>query len=74
MLARYDPSKPTFIRTDRSAEGMVYILMKLANNQASVEATALLLKTDKCIFDNTKSGARLQIILFGSRCCTGIEK
>ena len=73
VLARYDPSKTTFLKSDWSAEGIGYILMQPANDKASVEATGLLLKTGECLFDTTKSGARLQPILFGSRCCTGLE-
>ena len=53
---------------------MGYIMMQQANNQASVEATIILLKTGERVFDTTKYGARLQAILFGSRCCTGIDK
>ena len=53
---------------------MGYILMQPANDKASIEATVLLLKTGECLFDTTKSGARLQPILFGSRCCTGLER
>ena len=45
VLARYDPSKPTFLKSDWSAEGMGYILMQPENDRASVEATVLLLKT-----------------------------
>ena len=53
---------------------MGYILMQPANDKKSVEATALLLKTGECVFDTTKSSVILQPIIFGSRCCTGLER
>ena len=74
VLARYDPGKPTFLKSNWSAEGMSYILMQPANDKALMEATVLLLKTGDCVLDTTKYGARLQPILFGSRCCTGLER
>lgn len=74
VLARYDPDKSTLLKTDWSTEGMGYILMQPANNEASVAATEILLKTGEYIFDITKFDARLKAILFGSRYCTGIEK
>ena len=74
VLARYDPGKPTLLKSDWSAEGMGYISMQPASDKSSVEATVLLLKTGDCVFDTTKFGARLQPILFGSKCCTGLEK
>ena len=74
ILARYDPGIPTFFKTDWSAESMGYIFMQPANDKTSIEATTLLIKTGECVFDTTKSGARLQPILFSSRCCTSLEK
>ena len=37
-------------------------------------ATKTLLSDDKCLFELTQSGARLQPISFGSRACTGLER
>ena len=54
ILARYDPSKSTFLKTDWSVEGMVYILMQPTNDEKSIEATTLLIMTSKCVFDTTK--------------------
>ena len=53
---------------------MGFILMQPANDNISREASEHLLKTGECLFDITKSGARLQPIIFGSRCCSGQEK
>ena len=53
---------------------MGFILMHPASNPESIVATQLLCKTGECVFDITKSGARLQPVLFGSRCCTGLER
>ena len=74
VLARYNPDKPTFLKTDWSAEGMGWILMQPADDSISVAATKTLLSGGKCLFDLTKSGARLQPISFGSRACTGLER
>ena len=52
---------------------MWYILVKPANDTASISATVLLLKSGECLFDTKKSYARLQPIFFGSRACTGHE-
>ena len=39
VLARFDPEKPTFLKTDWSAEGMGRILMQPADDVESVQAT-----------------------------------
>ena len=59
VLARCDPGKPIFLKTDWSSEGMGYILIQPGNDKEFAETTTLLLKTGERIFDNTKSGARL---------------
>jgi len=74
VLARYDPSKPTFLKTDWSAEGMGWIMMQPADDAESTAATTLLLKTGECKFDLTKGGARLRPTGFGSRCCLPQER
>ena len=74
ILARYDPSKPTFLKTDWSAEGMGWILMQPADDEESVRATELLRTTGECLFDLCKNGARLRPIAFGSRACTDMER
>ena len=53
---------------------MGFILTQTANDDISKEVSIHLLKTGECLFDVTKSGARLQPIIFGSRCCTGQER
>ena len=74
VLARFDPSKLTFLKTDWSTEGMGYILMQPASDEASSKAAVILENGGPCMFDITKLGARLQTVAFGSRCCTGLEK
>ena len=69
VLARYDPAKPTFLKTDWSAEGMGWIMMQPADDDESVAATKIVLETGECIFDLTKNGARLRPTGFGSRAC-----
>ena len=67
VLARYDPSKPKFLKTNWNAEGMGWIMMQPADDEESVAATALLLSTGECKFDLTKIGARLRPTGFSSR-------
>ena len=71
ILARQDPIKLTLLKTDRSAEGMGFILMQPTNDEVSTKATVHLLKSGECLFDVTKSGLRLQDVLFWSRSFTG---
>ena len=73
ILARYDPSKPTFLKTDWSAEGMGWILMQPAQDEASLAATKLLIETGEVTFDIAKTGAQLRPVQFGSRACTALE-
>jgi len=74
LLARYDPEKLTFIKTDWSAEGMGYILMQPVDNTISTATSKYLQAGGPCTFDISKSGAQLLPICFGSRECTGLEK
>ena len=73
VLSRFDPDKPTFLKTDWSAEGIWWILMKPACDKESIQAMQLLKTTGKCNIDLTRNGARLQPIEFGSRICTAME-
>ena len=74
VLSRYNPDKPTFIKTDWSAEGMGWILMQPADDEQSIAASMTLSSGGKCLFELSKNGARLQPIAFGSRACTGLER
>ena len=74
VLRRYDPTEPVFLKTDWSAEGMGWILTQPASDEISQKAVHTLLQTGECLFDKTKSGARLQPIAFGSRACTDRER
>jgi hypothetical protein len=58
-LARYDASKPCFLKTDWSALGMGWVLMQPDDSPASVIAM---------------SGARLRPVRFGSHSCTDRER
>ena len=68
-MDRFDPGKPTFLKTDWSDKGIGWVLIQPADNDESVAAIKLLLKAGECNFGSKKSGARLQPITFGSRCC-----
>ena len=70
VLTRFDPLKPTFLKTDWSAEGMGWILMQPADDIESTKATKSLLKCGECTFDRSKDDARLRPVRFGSKACT----
>ena len=74
VLARFDSSKPTFLKTDWSGEGMGWILMQPADDEESHRATAHLLETGECVFDLSKNGTRLRPVAFGSRACSDMER
>lgn len=74
VLARFDPEKPTFIKTDWVAEGIRWILIQPADDTESTKATKLLLETGECLFDLCKDGPRLQPVQSGSRSCTDFER
>jgi len=74
VLARFDPEKPTFLKTDWSAEGMGWILMQPADDKESTKAMQLLKRTGECQFDLSMNGARLKPVFFGSRSCNDMEK
>ena len=74
ILARFDADKPTFLKTDWSAEGMGWILMQPADDEESIAATKLLKETGECKFDLCMNGARLKPIFFGSRSCNDMER
>ena len=74
VLARFDSTKPTFLKTDWSSEGMGWILMQPADDDESVKATEKLINEGICMFDLSKGGARLKPVAFGSRSCNPNEK
>jgi len=74
VLARFDPEKPTFPKTDWSAEGMGWILMQPADDDESTKAMQILKRTGEYQFDLSTNGARLKPIFFGSRSCNDMEK
>ena len=74
VLARFDPAKPTFLKTDWSSEGMGWILMQPADDEESKIAMAHLRRTGECLFDLSLKGARLKPVAFGSRSCNENER
>ena len=74
LLARFDSSKPLFLKTDLSATGMGYILMQPGDSTEARAATSKLLNKGECDFDLSSDGARLRPVLFNSRSCTATEK
>ena len=73
ILTRFNPDKPTFLKTDWSAEVMGWILMKPFGYKESIKAIPLLKTNGKYNFDLNRDGARLQPIAFGLRICTEME-
>ena len=73
VMARYDSTKPLFLKTDWSALGMIFILMQPCDDAASRKATEHLLKTGECLFELGADGPRLQPFLSGFRICTESE-
>ena len=51
LLARFDATKPLFLKTDWSAIGMGYLLMQPDDSEEGRTATTKLLSTEKCDFD-----------------------
>ena len=54
VLARFDTTRPTFLKTDWSSEGMGWILMQPADDDESIKAMKKLLTTGVCLFDLSK--------------------
>ena len=73
VMSRFDPSKPTILKTDWSARGMSWILMQPADDDASVKATDTLNNTGEFLFDIDMEGPRLKPIKYESRACTSTK-
>ena len=56
ISSRFYPNKPTFLKTDWSAEGMGWILIQLADEKEPQKATVHLKNTGECLFDFSKHG------------------
>ena len=54
VLARFDPLKLTFLKTNWSIEGMVWTLMQPADNEESSREATTLKEASKCLFSLTK--------------------
>ena len=52
---------------------MGYILMQPSTDEASTKADEILQARGACLFDASKSGARLQPVDLGSCCCPGLK-
>jgi len=74
LLVRFNPAKPFFLKTDWSASGMAWILMRPDDSPASIAATHLLKEHGTNLFDATMDGPRLLPVRFGSRACLDKEK
>ena len=73
-LARYDSSKPVFLKTDWSKFGMGFILMQPEATPLANKACTKLLRTGVCDFDTVLQGPRLRPVWFGSRPCKSNEQ
>ena len=60
VLAQFDTTRPIFLKTDWSSEGMGWILVQPANDDESQAASKKVLASGKCLFDLSKHGARLK--------------
>jgi hypothetical protein len=65
-LARFDKRLPVFLKTDWSKDGMSYILMQPADDEASATALQLLCDRGENTFDELMTGAQLWPVRFGS--------
>ena len=74
LLARFNPAKPVFLKTDWSASGMAWILMQPDDSPQSLAATKLLADEGINKFDTKLDGPRLIPVRFGSRACLDKEK
>ena len=74
VLSHYDPDKPTFLKTDWSADGMAWILIQPAKCDKSAEAAEHLDSTGERLFDMDLNGARLKPVSYGSRAFTNTEQ
>ena len=74
VIARFYPTKITFLKIDWSSEGMGWILMQPADDDESLKFAQHLRKTGIYLFDLSLQGARLKLIAFGSRSCNDTEK
>ena len=72
IMARYDSSKPCFLKTDWSS--MSFILMQPDNSEASEHALEELKTTGVNKFDTSMGGPRLQPVNAGCRLCTESEQ
>ena len=66
LLLRYDSSRPRFLKTDWSADGMGYILMQPDDSLYSLAAINHLAAIGEFLFDMSLDGPRLRRVLFGS--------
>ena len=74
VLTIFYPDKPTLLKTYWRAEGMVWILMQLAEDEYSQREIRTVRETGEYLFDLGKNGARLKPIAFSSRPCTYFER
>ena len=69
VLAWFNPSKITFLKTDWSSEGMGWVLMQPDNDDVSTKAATNLKSSGICEFDLAFNGAQLKSVAFGLRGC-----
>jgi hypothetical protein len=70
VLARYDSSKPVFLKTDWSSLGMSFILMQPSDDAVSTAAIKKLVEHGVCDYDKSANSPRLRAVSSGMRKCT----
>eukprot|EP00957_Ditylum_brightwellii_P001811 139232-Ditylum_brightwellii.AAC.1 len=75
MLARPDPARRFYLKTDWSKEGMGAVLLQADDSAEARAAEEEEKKGGKCEFDKTLGGLRLRPVAFiSSKTQTGLEK
>ena len=74
VLARPDPERRFYVKTDWSKDGIGAVLLQADDTDKSREAEATEASGGPCLFDRTKKGLRLRPIAFLSRSTTAREQ
>ena len=73
ILARFDPTKTVFFKTDWSTEGTTWIRVQPTDDEELNKAAKNLIATGEWGLDLEKNGARLWPVSYGYCSCTDTE-